>query len=220
MFTGGKKEEAYSTQKGPGAAPHLASLEELWTRPAGGLAEVSERAFLSELLPETCLGETCAVCCTPESVIYEWLGKRSRIRQANQLILRIRSCSLFPYTPHLLRLPLVVHLPDPQNTIFFKHETTKAKNLKCTNTETIKARINTNKDKSTCLRAVTVSLSEDVSDEEGYPVSIPGQGKGGQSVWALAVFPFTLSRCDWFDPGMLHTLSGHSVYPYSTCQRD
>lgn len=74
-----------------------------------------------------------------------------------------------------------MYLPDQTENSYITpsfsntNKTNKAKNLKRTNTEAIKARINMNEEKSTCLRAVTVSPSEDVSAEEGY--QFPPQDK-------------------------------------------
>lgn len=74
-----------------------------------------------------------------------------------------------------------MYLPDQTENSYITpsfsdtNKTSKAKNLKCTKTEAIKARINMNKEKSTCLRAVTASPPEDASDEEGY--QFPPQDK-------------------------------------------
>lgn len=95
----------------------------------------------------------------------------------------------------------------PQNTIFLKHKLKiKAEKLKCSNTEAIKSRISMNKEKSICLRSVTMSPSEDVSDQERFPSL--DKARVAQHVWAVAAFLFILSHHDWFS---LHVF--HAVFP-------
>lgn len=100
----------------------------------------------------------------------------------------------------------------PQNTIFLKHKLKiKAEKLECTNTKAIKAGIKINKEKPICVRAVTMSLSEDVSDEEGFH---PWTRQG---IACLAAFLFILSHHEWFGLDVFHTLFQVLVGTVFTC---